>query len=85
MNNDISKIISDLLVGQAVTPQVNIAGSNLTVVLNRKSSSAIDYQLIAENILSTLRASDTDGIQQVKFYGRQAGKPNSHGREVRHP
>jgi len=54
--------------------QVNQAGKQLTIVLNRPPSNTdVDYSQIAQEMMSVLQGMHPDGVTGVKFYGREKG------------
>lgn len=54
--------------------QVNQAGKQLTVVLNRPPSNTdVDYPQVAQEMMLVLQDIRPDGMTGVKFYGREKG------------
>jgi len=54
--------------------QVNQAGKQLTIVLNRPPSNTdVDYSQVAEEMMAVLQSINPNGVTGVKFYCREKG------------
>ena len=72
--NSINSAINSVLSDQQVTPQVNVSGSQLTIVLNRRKGCSAEYESLSQKIITVLRRIDIAGLDVIKFYGREPGK-----------
>lgn len=72
--NSINSAINSVLMGQQVKPQVNVSGSQLTVVLNRRKGFSAEYESLSQEITTVLRNIEIPGLDVIKFYGREPGK-----------
>jgi hypothetical protein len=59
---------------EKLSVQVNQAGKQLTIVLNRPPSNMnVDYSQVAKEMLSVLQDLHPEGVTGIKFYGREKG------------
>lgn len=68
--NPIKSAINSVLMGQHITPQVNVSGSQLTVVLNRRNGYSAEYENLSQKIVTALINIDIPDLDVIKFYGK---------------
>ncbi|MEO0771374.1 MAG: hypothetical protein AAFY72_18465 [Cyanobacteria bacterium J06649_4] len=71
---ELLSVLNSVLQNKEVALQANQKGNKLTVVLNRLTATTdIDYECIAQNIISKLKELSLDSVDTVQFYSRKKG------------
>ncbi len=77
--DDIKNLIIETLQRPELTFQVNQAGQQLSIVINRPNDLEVDYEGLATKILEAfldkLSPEDLTSIEAIKFFGRIKGQP----------
>ena len=77
--DDIKNLIIETLQRPELTIQVNQAGQQLSIVMNRSNDLEVDYEELATKILEAfldkLSPEDLTNIEAIKFFGRIKGQP----------
>lgn len=70
---DLGSVLSECLPDKTLRLQVNQAGSQISVVMNRPADEpAANYQEVAEILIEKLRSLNLPNVDAVKLYGRLA-------------
>jgi hypothetical protein len=81
---EIQAVLNEIARKESLGLQVNQAGKQLTVVLNRlPNNTDVDYSQVAEDMMSALLENRPEGVTGVKFYGREKGGKQAEWQESR--
>lgn len=70
---ELPSILKSCLPSNDLTLQVNQSGSHLSVVINRPiTATSVNYEEIAEQLITKIRTLKLPNVQSVKLYGRPA-------------